>query len=144
MKLNKLYNLAEKENIKIYDWHIEDCTGIYINYDKINAIALNYDELGTYIDEKCTLAHELGHYFLHREMLKSSDVHIDTLYRATIQTNINTKEQEREVDYFAGALLMNRMAIEKLIDNYTVADLAELFKVSSSAMAVRLYILGLL
>ena len=77
-------------------------------------------------------------------MLKSSDVHIDTLYRATTQTNKNTKEQEREVDYFAGALLMNRMTIKKLIDNYTVADLAELFKVSSSAMAVRLDILGLL
>lgn len=94
--------------------------------------------------QRFTIAHELGHYFLHRDMLKDSDVHIDTLYRATTQTNVNTKEQEREVDYFAGALLMNRIAIEKLIDNYTVADLAELFKVSSSAMAVRLDILGLL
>lgn len=63
MNLEKLYDLAEKENIKIYDWYIEDCNGIYLNYDKINAIALNYDELGTYIDEKCTLAHELGHYY---------------------------------------------------------------------------------
>lgn len=63
MELNKLYNLAEKENVKIYDWQIEDCNGIYLNYDNINAIALNYDELGTYIDEKCTLAHELGHYY---------------------------------------------------------------------------------
>ena len=63
MKLNKLYDLAEKENIKIYDWQIEDCNGIYLNYDKINAIALNYDEFGTYIEEKCTLAHELGHYY---------------------------------------------------------------------------------
>lgn len=63
MNLDKLYDLAEKENIKIYDWHIEDSNGIYLNYDKINAIALNYDELGTYIDEKCTLAEELGHYY---------------------------------------------------------------------------------
>ena len=94
--------------------------------------------------QRFTIAHELGHYFFHRDMLKSSDVHIDTLYRATTQTNTNTKEQEKEVDYFAGALLMNRMAIEKLIDNYSVADLAELFKVSSSAMVVRLDILGLL
>lgn len=64
MELNKLYDIAEKENIKIYDWHIEDCNGIYLNYDKINAIALDYDELGTYIDEKCTLAEELGHYYM--------------------------------------------------------------------------------
>ena len=63
MTLNKLYDLTEKENIKVYDWYIEDCNGIYLNYDNINAIALNYDQFGTYIEEKCTLAHELGHYY---------------------------------------------------------------------------------
>lgn len=64
MDLNKLYDIAEKENIKVYDWNIEDCSGIYLNYDKINAVALNYDEFGTYIEEKCTLAEELGHYYM--------------------------------------------------------------------------------
>lgn len=64
MTLNKLYDLTEKEKIKVYDWHIEDCNGIYLNYNKINAIALNYDELGTYVEEKCTLAEELGHYYM--------------------------------------------------------------------------------
>ena len=64
MKLNSLYDIAEKENIKIYDWQIEDVDGIYLNYHNINAIALNYDRLGTYIDEKCTLAEELGHYYM--------------------------------------------------------------------------------
>ena len=64
MKLENLYDIAEKENIKIYNWHIEDANGIYINIDKINAIALNYDNLGTYIEEKQTLAEELGHYYM--------------------------------------------------------------------------------
>ena len=64
MELNSLYNIAEKENIKIYDWQIEDVNGLYLNYQNINAIALNYDRLGTYIDEKCTLAEELGHYYM--------------------------------------------------------------------------------
>lgn len=63
MELNTLYDIAEKENIKIYNWQIEDVNGMYLNYHNINAIALNYDNLGTYIDEKCTLAEELGHYF---------------------------------------------------------------------------------
>lgn len=63
MELNTLYDIAEKENIKIYNWQIEDVDGMYLNYHNINAIALNYDNLGTYIDEKCTLAEELGHYF---------------------------------------------------------------------------------
>lgn len=63
MTLNNLYNLAEKEKIKVYDWHIENAYGAFINIDKINAIALNYDEIGTYIEEKETLAEELGHYY---------------------------------------------------------------------------------
>ena len=64
MELDSLYNIAEKENIKIYDWQIEDVDGMYLNYQNINAIALNYDRLGTYIDEKCILAEELGHYYM--------------------------------------------------------------------------------
>ena len=64
MELNSIYDIAEKENIKIYDWQIEDVDGMYLNYHKINAIALNYDRLDTYIDEKCTLAEELGHYYM--------------------------------------------------------------------------------
>ena len=64
MELNSLYDIAEKENITIYDWQIEDVDGMYLNYHNINAIALNYDRLGTYVDEKCTLAEELGHYYM--------------------------------------------------------------------------------
>ena len=63
MKLNDLYDIAEKEKIKVYDWYIENAYGAFINVDKINAIALNYDEIGTSIIEKETLAEELGHYY---------------------------------------------------------------------------------
>ena len=63
MTLNSLYDLAEKEHVQIYDWYIENANGAFINIDKLNIIALNYDELGTYIDEKETLAEELGHYY---------------------------------------------------------------------------------
>lgn len=64
MELNTLYDIAERENIKMYDWHIENAYGIYVNIDKINAIALDYDNIGTYIEEKQILAEELGHYYM--------------------------------------------------------------------------------
>lgn len=64
MNLNNLYDIAEKENIKIYNWHIENSYGAFINIDKINAIALNYDEFGNTYIEKETLAEELGHYYM--------------------------------------------------------------------------------
>lgn len=82
MNLNNLYDLAKKENIKIYDWQIEDVDGIYLNYNNINAIALNYDRLGTYIDEKCTLAEELGHYYM------------DAIYPASTTDKILIDKQE--------------------------------------------------
>lgn len=64
MNLENLYDLAEKENIKIYDWYIEDANGIFINIDKINAIALNYSNFETSLDEKCVFSEELGHYYM--------------------------------------------------------------------------------
>ena len=32
MDLNALYNIAEKEKIKIYNWKIEDVNGMYLEY----------------------------------------------------------------------------------------------------------------
>lgn len=62
MTINKLYDMAENENIKIYDYCIdENINGIFINYDKLNAIALNCDNS---LEEKCILAEELGHYYM--------------------------------------------------------------------------------
>lgn len=61
MKTNKLYKLAEKENIKIYDYNIPDVFGMFVNIDKINAITLSKN-LTSY-EEKSTLAEELGHYY---------------------------------------------------------------------------------
>lgn len=62
MSLEQLYDIAENENIKIYDYCIdEDINGIFLNYDKLNAIALNCDNS---LQEKCVLSEELGHYYM--------------------------------------------------------------------------------
>lgn len=65
MNLDKLYDLAEKENIEIYDFYFdEDINGMYLNYDKLNAIALNYKIINNSLEEKCILSEELGHYYM--------------------------------------------------------------------------------
>lgn len=61
MELNKLYSIAEKENIKIYDYNISEVFGMFINVENINAITLNKNL--TPYQEKSTLAEELGHYY---------------------------------------------------------------------------------
>lgn len=82
MDLNSLYDIAEKENIKVYNWYLEGIDGMYMNYDNINAIALNYNRLGTYIDEKCTLSEELGHYYM------------DAIYPASCNDKVLINKQE--------------------------------------------------
>lgn len=65
MNLDRLYDLAEAENIKIYDYCIdEDINGMFLNYDKLNAIALNYKNFENSYEEKCVLSEELAHYYM--------------------------------------------------------------------------------
>lgn len=63
MELNKLYDIAENENIKIYNHELDDANGIFVNVNNINAIALDYKKIDTSTKEKCVLAEELGHYY---------------------------------------------------------------------------------
>lgn len=65
MNLDKLYDLAETENIKVYDYSIDDnINGMFLNYGKLNTIALNYDNFQNSYQEKCVLSEELGHYYM--------------------------------------------------------------------------------
>ncbi len=64
MELDYLYNVTEKENIRIYNSKIDDVCGAFINVKNINAIVLNYDNIKTKSQEKCVLSEELGHYYM--------------------------------------------------------------------------------
>lgn len=59
MNLEKLYELAEKENIHIYNFFINELNGIYVCNNNYKAIGLNYKILDTVTKEKCALAEEM-------------------------------------------------------------------------------------
>ena len=63
MELIELEKMAERENIKIYNYNIDNADGIFININNINAIVLNHKRIDTSTKEKCVLAEELGHYY---------------------------------------------------------------------------------
>lgn len=73
MNLERLYNLAEKENINIYDCSCLNTNGIYLNYEECKIIGLNYKILDTVTKEKCTLAEEMGHYYYNAVYTVNSD-----------------------------------------------------------------------
>ena len=63
MKLDYIEDLIDRENINLIDTYLEDTTGAYINYDKINVILYDSTKLETTNEKKETLAEELGHYY---------------------------------------------------------------------------------
>jgi Zn-dependent peptidase ImmA (M78 family) len=131
--------LAKLNDIRVYEADLEKNISGAIRYDKETKkfeILINKND--SPVRQRFTIAHELGHFFLHKEILENEKIHIDIMYRMP-------DEKEKEVDYFAGALLMNKILLEKMYDEDTsILDLAQLFKVSVSAMTVRLDILNLL
>lgn len=64
MNLDSLYNLTEKENIRVRNWYIDNCKGLFLHIDNKNAIAINHRLVKNYNDEKQVLAEELGHYYM--------------------------------------------------------------------------------
>lgn len=88
--------------------------------------------------QRFTLAHELGHYFLHKE--KNINFVDTTFFRSNDTTSIEYIANE-----FAARLLMPENIVRKLIDNEQIKNigmLAEKFDVSSAAMKYRVLSLG--
>ncbi len=100
---------------------------------------------------RMTAAHELGHFFLHpneirrlRESLGGSTRQLAGLFRS--RGNVPPWENpERQAEVFAGRFLLPSKSILLAIHNYdlkSVASLAETFRVTETAMGVRLRELG--
>ncbi|MBO5004206.1 MAG: ImmA/IrrE family metallo-endopeptidase [Clostridia bacterium] len=62
MELNKLYDVAAKENISIIDFRMKNKAIIEL-IDKEYYIGLNYSKIVHSTEEKELLAEELGHYY---------------------------------------------------------------------------------
>lgn len=117
MELNILYNLAEKENINIYNYNIDNVNGVFINYNNINAIAMNYKNIDTIAKEKCVLAEELGHYYY------------DATYSPFCSDSTFISKQEYKAKKWAMKTLVPISHFQTLKSNY-LCELAEEFGVT--------------
>ncbi|MEO8608829.1 MAG: ImmA/IrrE family metallo-endopeptidase [Chloroflexota bacterium] len=101
--------------------------------------------------QRFTVAHELGHYVLHRTL---SNIFVDstlTFYRDTNSTDGKTL-QEIQANAFAAELLMPETIIRDYLRTYEidlydardVANLASKFGVSEQALTIRLVNLNLI
>ena len=105
MQLNKLYDIAEKENIKIHNYYIENCNGFFLQYKNINSIALNYKEICSSSKEKSILAEELGHYYC------------DATYSPLCKDKQLISKQEYRAKKWAFKLLINPQMLNDMFTN---------------------------
>ena len=84
-----------------------------------------------------TIAHELGHFFLHKDL---NDTFIDKVFFRNSESNI----MEREANNFAAEILMPEDSFKKFISENSskISDISKYFGVSSVAVKVRAEILG--
>lgn len=119
----------------------------YIEYDGWTCtIAVNTNEGPQ--RRRFTAAHELGHFLLHRDLLKKHR-HLDRLFDEAANRNPERPlkhRHEMQANQFAARLLMPKLTIENAIAEGvdTIRDLALKFDVSRLAMKNRLNALDLL
>jgi Zn-dependent peptidase ImmA (M78 family) len=126
-----------------------DCAGVLVRKDGRAAIGVNWTDPP--VRQRFTVAHEIGHYELH-----NGETYVDSgsyvvQYRDA-SSGSGTKNEEREANQFAAALLMpatwvRRAYLDEPFDlavDDSLRRLAEKFQVSTQAMSYRLGYLGLL
>jgi hypothetical protein len=89
--------------------------------------------------QRFTIAHEVAHYLLHRDQIGTGVID-SVLYRSNL-----TSRKETEANRLAAAIIMPANLVSKEVSRRgganrpgVVEDLAELFRVSTPAMRVRL------
>jgi len=142
--------LDDREDLKIYFTELDDdlISGATLYENDEFTVLINSSKPGT--RQHFSLGHELGHCFLHADILREEKAIIDSddalagpriLYR---QEHASDEQLEREANAFAATLLMPAGLVR---DGWAaVADiekLAQIFQVSVVAMSIRLTELGL-
>lgn len=86
MKLSKLYDIAEKENIDIIDFKMKN-KAIIGCIDDNYTIGINYSIIDNSREEKTILAEELGHYYT------------NTLYNTSTSLETVSKKEFRAIKW---------------------------------------------
>ena len=98
--------------------------------------------------QRFTIAHELGHLELHRQMITTT-VHVDKNFPALMRdpkSATGTEQIEIEANQFAAELLMPRELIEQALageqfdieDDGPIEEIAKKFRVSKQALQYRI------
>jgi len=148
-RMNKLPvpvgEIAQKRGLKIKPYDLgTNVSGVLVIDSGIGTIGYNPTE--SKVRQRFTIAHELGHYELHKQ---DRSLFIDKGFTALFRDQDSSKgeiKKEQEANAFAAALLMPEKLVWKEIkkQNFDLSDedsmkqLAKIFYVSVPAMTFRI------
>lgn len=148
----KVEDIAKKNGLRIMSYPLEqDVSGILVINNGKGIIG--YNEKESRVRRRFTIAHELGHFFLHSN---KASLFVDkqfTAFRSSVLNNETEKiDLEREANAFAASLLMPENFLTKEVETIKIdfgneegiKKLSKKFDVSSTAMYYRLTNLHLL
>ena len=100
------------------------------------------------------MAHELGHFMLHREKIDKAGIISDSENFSVISENQITQEEEKEASAYAAEILMPEDKVKEIFAetmqnqnndlDKVVEEMSKMFQVSVKAMKLRLYLLDLI
>jgi Zn-dependent peptidase ImmA (M78 family) len=132
--------VAQLNGIEVKNAVFKDNEILGIISKKQGSTTIYVNSHDSYNRKRFTVAHELGHYFLH---LKDTE---DSLV-VDMNRLINGlgDEKEKEANRFAAAVLMDEVLVKSLWNDFkSVQVMADIFKVSFEAMSYRLDNLGII
>ncbi len=100
-----------------------------------------------YLRQRFTMAHELGHYLLHKNLIGDGLID-DRAYRSTVAGKYSSgmvgPEEEAAANRLAARILMPANVVtSEAQDATSIETLAKRFQVSTKAMEIRLQTLGI-
>lgn len=142
--------LAKEQGIKVrYEPLDDELSGMCFFKDGVPVVGVNARHAPN--RQRFTIAHEFGHIVMHADILQNG-AHVDktiTMLRRDPDSAQGVVEIEIQANQFAAAILMPDYLIRKYIeqnnldyghlqDEDVIGDMAKAFKVSSTALAIRM------
>lgn len=149
----KIEDLAKRSGVQVSPYNFEEeISGVLVIQNGEGVIGYNQSE--SRVRRRFTIAHELGHYILHREQSSMfMDKGFNAIFRS-VNSGLSEATQilEREANTFAAYILMPDHLLKHEINQIgfdlgsedEIKNLAKIFDVSSQAMYYRILNSGLL
>lgn len=138
----KIEALVQDLGIEVRHTDIDDGASAHLTYDEVNdkfVITVNDSENTN--RKNFSIAHELGHFFLHRDEVKKQK----RMDRGPIENASKPEERQREIEAnkYASVLLVSNQALDKFLSSIgeqkiSVDQLSEKFEVSTQVMRIRM------